>query len=82
MFGVESGAQGRGIEKLLVSSIFKLMRVTRIFVHTRITNEAAIGMYSEWGFTPFQGPLPYWQDMEYESHRSTMLAKAAQDIKE
>lgn len=82
MFGVASGAQGRGIEKLLASSIFKLMPVKRIFLHTRITNEGALGMYKEWGFTPFQGPLPYWQDMEYICSESDVLEKTVQAIKE
>lgn len=82
MFGVESGAQGRGIDMLLASSIYKLIPVKRLFLHTRITNEGALGMYREWGFTPYQGPLPYWQDMEYVSSRSLILQKAARGFKE
>lgn len=72
--GVIPIAQNRGLEKLLMSSIFKLRpEVKRIFLHTRSTNTKAINAYKEWGFTEFAGKLPHWIDLEYVAERSKDL---------
>lgn len=64
-FGVIPTAQARGLEKLLVSVIFKLITDTkRIFLHTRSTNITAINTYQSWGFTEFPGQIPNWTDLE------------------
>lgn len=79
MFGVEQGAHERGIDKLLMSSIFKFMNGgSRIFLHTRVTNESMLNALQALGFTPFTGPLPYWLDMEYICEQSHELQKVAQ----
>lgn len=83
MFGIDSSATERGIDKLLLSSIFKLLPgVSRIFLHTRITNESMLNGLSEWGFVPFAGPLAYWRDMEYLTVSSDQLQKVAENIQE
>jgi hypothetical protein len=59
-------AAQKGIEHELMGSVFKVLPETnRIFLHTRSTNEASLALYRSWGFTQFEGPLPYWTDMEY-----------------
>jgi ribosomal protein S18 acetylase RimI-like enzyme len=82
-FGVMPAAQNRGLEKLLTSSIFAVLpNVTRIFLHTRITNEKALVAYNSWGFTQFSGPLAFWTDMEYRAGQSTILQKTAETLVE
>lgn len=77
-FLVDADKHGLGIEQLLMSTIFKLLpSVTRIFLHTRISNEQAIKLYSSWGFVQHAGPLPYWIDLEYRTENSDMLQKTA-----
>lgn len=79
LFGVEKDAHECDIDKLLISSIFKLhFGVSRVFLHTRVTNKATLNLWRDWGFTPFAGPLPYWQDMEYICEESYELQKVAQ----
>jgi ribosomal protein S18 acetylase RimI-like enzyme len=73
-FGVAQAAYGRGLEKLLMGSIFKLIpTASRIFMHTRTTNEALISLYQSWGFTQFPGPMPHWIDLEYLAEKSDFL---------
>lgn len=80
-FGVQESADDRGIEQLLLSSIFQLIPdTTRIFLHTRITNEVASNLYSDIGFTKFAGPMPFWVDMEYWTEKSHVLQKTAQSL--
>lgn len=80
-YGMSQAMNGRGIEELLMSSIFGLLPdVARIFLHTRITNEEALALFRSWGFTQFEGPLPYWRDMEYVSENSDALLKNAKHI--
>ncbi len=77
-FGVKPEAENRGIEELLVSCVFKLLPdVTRIFLHTRITNEKALVLYRGMGFTPFSGPMAFWKDMEYLSDASHILQEVS-----
>jgi len=80
-FGVQDSAHNQGIEQLLLSSIFTLIPdASRIFLHTRITNEAALNLYLNIGFTKFAGPLPFWIDMEYLTEKSKLLQKTAQSL--
>lgn len=80
-FGVHESAQNQGIEQLLLSSIFKLVPdVTRMFLHTRITNEAALNLYLNIGFAKFAGPMPFWVDMEYLITKSDVLQKTTKSL--
>ena len=64
--GVVSHAQDRGIEKILMSSIFKIYpNVERIFLDTRSTNQAGINEYANWGFTQFACEMLHWTNLEY-----------------
>lgn len=73
-FGVAAGSENIGIEKLLLSMIFKLIpEVTRVFLHTRITNKKALDLYQDLGFVKFSGPLTFWADMEYLVQKSNVL---------
>lgn len=74
--------QQRELEKLLMSSIFKLVPDTRrIFLHTRTTNEDAIKKYNSWGFVQFPGNLAGWPDFEYLAEKSNTLQQAAEAFK-
>lgn len=78
LYGVIPSAQNRGLEKMLMSSIFRLRpHITRIFLHTRSTNQQAITDYQNWGFTQFAGVLPNWTDLEYLAERSDTLQKVS-----
>lgn len=78
MVGIKDTFSNNGIQLLLMSSLFKLIpNVTRMYLHTRITNESALNLYESWGFSPFTGPLPYWQDMEYLADTSNILQNIA-----
>lgn len=80
-FGVTESMRDRGIEQLLLSSIFQLIPDTsRIFLHTRITNESALNLYSSIGFTKFEGPMPFWTDMEYLTEKCDVLQKTANSL--
>ena len=64
-FGVADHMQGKGVEKSLMYSIFQLIpQVKKIFLHTRVTNEAAIRMYTEWGFEQSVEPSSLWVNLE------------------
>ncbi len=81
LYGVMPTSQQRGLEELLMSSIFKLIpEIKRIFLHTRITNEHALNGYRTWGFTQFPGPLANWIDLEYLAERSDILQKTAETL--
>ena len=76
--GILTDAQNRGLEKLLMSSIFKIVPgVTRLFLHNRPTNEKALSFYDEWGFKPFAGTNADWPDFEYLATDFQVLQKAA-----
>ena len=65
-FGISHSAQNRGLEKLLMGWIFKLVPgTTRLFMHTRKTNKQLISLYQSWGFREFPGELENWVDLEY-----------------
>ncbi|MBP9765606.1 hypothetical protein KBD08_04715, partial [Candidatus Babeliales bacterium] len=78
-FGVEE--YNRGIETLLLSAIFQLIPdTTRIFLHTRITNEQSLNLYQNIGFTKLSGPMPFWIDMEYRIKNSDVLQKTSKTL--
>ncbi len=73
-FGIMPKAQGQGLDKLLMGSVFKLLPdVTRIFLHTRSTNEEVINNYLSWGFKQFNESMPNWPDFEYLTGHSMIL---------
>lgn len=81
--GVMPLEKNRHLNKLLMSSIFKLIPNTeRIFLHTRITNENAINDHMTFGFTTFPGPLANWVDLEYKSEHLDVLQKMANILRE
>lgn len=79
--GIALNAHKRGIDKLLMSLMFKIKPDTeRLFLHTRSTNAATIAAYTAWGFKPFAGPLAYWTDLEYVAKNATTLQKRAEGL--
>ncbi len=80
-FGVIPDAQERGLEKILMSSIFVALPTTkRIFLHTRVTNEDALSAYRGWGFSEFDSPMPYWANMEYWTDKTDSLQETAKSL--
>jgi len=83
--GVDPLYQGRGLGKLLISSIFAIVpNIQRIFLCTRVTNEGALGAYRSWGFVtdndpvmdyPFNGD--HWSFLEYNAQACSTLQKVA-----
>lgn len=79
--------QNRGLGKLLMSSVFKIIpNVQRIFLSTRPTNKIAIQAYQAWGFTPDAHPVQdpswkavenHWIYFEYQVNKTDTLQKAA-----
>jgi ribosomal protein S18 acetylase RimI-like enzyme len=81
--GIDRFQQNTGLEKLLMSTIFKILPSTkRVFLHTRSTNEKAINQYLSWGFNQFPGPMENWPDFEYVAEQSTLLQTSAAKITE
>src|SRR3989304_1497033 len=57
-FAVDQSQQGRGLGKLLMSSILTIdTKINRIFLCTRVTNETALTAYRAWGFTTDEHPI-------------------------
>ncbi len=76
LLGVMPSEHDRGLEKLLMSSIFIVRPdVKRIFLHTRSTNQQAILRYQDWGFRQYIGKLPNWIDLEYITQQAGELQK-------
>ena len=77
--------QNRGLGKLLMSSIFKIVSdIKRIFLCTRVTNVIALNAYRSWGFVIDEHPildhafdLKHWTFMEYKADLSDVLQKTA-----
>ena len=79
--GILTHAQNRGLEKMLMSSIFKILpNVTRLFLHNRPTNATALAFYEEWGFKSFAGTNADWPDFEYLTENAQVLQKAAATV--
>lgn len=84
-FAVDPAHQNRGLGKLLMSAIFKIMPdVQRIFLCTRVTNEAALKAYRSWGFITDPQPimdhpfnLEHWTFLHYPVRNSIILQSAA-----
>ena len=90
-FAIAPSEQNRGLGKLLMSSILKIVpsECKRIFLSTRITNEIAQKAYAAWGFTPDANPIqePYFQQksehwifMEYKVDQSDILQKTTEKL--
>ncbi len=74
-------AADKSTEKLLMASVFKVLPQTkRLFLHTRSTNEKALSLYRSWGFTEFEGSLPYWTDVEYLADKKNELQELAKTL--
>lgn len=81
LYGVIPSAQDRGLEQLLISSIFKLRPdVKRLITDTRSTNQRFISMHEKWGFTQFKGEVPGFTDVEYIVEKVNTLQKIAETI--
>lgn len=79
--GINPSAHNRGIEELLMSTIFHVRpHVQRIFLHTRSSNDHSIMLYTSWGFIEVKGDIPYWTDLEYRSNSSERLQQTAKNI--
>lgn len=85
-------AERRGLDKLLIGSIFKILPATkRIFIGTRPTHEHALKEYCSWGFlqdfafTQDQGHivnLQYFAVYEYLAEQTDVLQKTAAGLLE
>lgn len=83
-------SEHRGLEKLLMSSIFKMLPTTkRIFIGTRPTYEQALKTYCSWGFLQdlafVQDPghkvnLQYFAVYEYRADQTDSLQKTAAEL--
>jgi ribosomal protein S18 acetylase RimI-like enzyme len=79
--GVVPSWHNRGLEKILISSIFKIRPdVKVIFLHTRATNQSALDKYQEWGFVRTAEKIPNWVDVEYTTERSDVLQQEANHL--
>ena len=82
--------QNRELDKLLMSSIFKIVpNVERLFIFSRPTNDHAIKTYSSWGFAEdkhvVQDPnhkvnMEYTRLFEYKTERNEALQKTAKTL--
>jgi ribosomal protein S18 acetylase RimI-like enzyme len=82
LFGVIPSAQDRGIEKILMSALFKIFpNIQRIFLHTRSTNTKAISAYKAWGFFEYESTLPNWTNLEYLADQTNTLQNVAEMLK-
>ncbi|MCK4651089.1 GNAT family N-acetyltransferase [Candidatus Babeliales bacterium] len=90
-FAIVPSEQNRGLGKLLMSSILKIVpeKCKRIFLSTRITNEIAQKAYVAWGFTQDYNPIqePYfkqnpehWMFFEYKTERHSTLHETAEKL--
>jgi hypothetical protein len=90
IFAVDVAHQKRGLGKLLMSSIFKLIPdIKRIFLCTRVTNDTAFNAYRSWGFVKDENPvldhefnLDHWMFMEYKIEQSDALQNLAASLVE
>ncbi len=88
--GLKPEAQGRGLGKVLMSSLLKMVPdCLRIVLATRITNHGAQRAYFAWGFTqdgtPTQDPRyklnkEHWMFFEYPVNNSSRLQDTAQRL--
>ncbi|MCS5708100.1 GNAT family N-acetyltransferase [Candidatus Berkiella cookevillensis] len=78
-YGVDAAAHDKGLEQLLMSTIFKILPITkRIFLHTRATNKTAIHRYTSWGFAQCGESQEGWPDFEYIAEKSSLLQEISE----
>ena len=87
--GVAPEHQKRGLGKVLMSSIFKILPATsNLFLCTRATNNTALAAYKAWGFAPDANPimdhafnLAHWTFLKYNPTEVTILQTVANTLK-
>jgi len=87
-FAIDQDHQGRGLGRLLMSSILKMTsNIQRIFLCTRVTNDNALKAYKAWGFLDDKNPimdhafnLNHWKFLEYKVNSSDILQKTASGL--
>ncbi len=85
---VDTTQQKRGLGKLLMSSIFKIIpEIKRIFLCTRVTNNTALKAYGAWGFVKDEQPVldhpfnpDHWSFMDYKTEKSDTLQKTTASL--
>lgn len=84
---VDESARNRGLGKLLVSSLFKLLPATKnVFLYTRPSNIVAQKAYLAYGFKRDERPIADpmfahgWLRMEYNASQSDTLQKKSQKL--
>ncbi|MCK4499324.1 hypothetical protein KAU11_02420 [Candidatus Babeliales bacterium] len=87
---IKQKAQDGGLEKLLTSSIFKILPNTkRLFLGTRPTNKNVIENFNSWGFKETANPITdkthtinqmYFTVLEYIANQCDTLQKAAKEL--
>ncbi len=88
--GIAPSEQNRGLGKILMSSIFKIVpEINHIPLSTRVTNGTALRAYQNWGFTPDNNPTPephmpinkkHWIYLEYNVDQADILQKTAASL--
>ncbi len=81
--------QKRGLGKILMSSIFRLLpETTNLFLCTRVTNSTALAAYKAWGFEYEANPimdhafkLDHWTFLSYNPAKTNTLQKTAATLK-
>lgn len=69
IFGVAPKAQGEGIGKALLSSLFEnIPSLQKVHLSTRATNEKALSLYHHLGFTLLPSTLENWVNLEYSAN--------------
>lgn len=74
--GILTDFRLRGIQRVLMGSIFKILpTTTRIFLHNRPTNAHTICLYLDWGFDQITGTMEDWLDFEYVASNNKTLQR-------
>lgn len=89
--GVLPSAQGRGLGKLMMSVLFKIVPdIELIFLSTRVTNTTALRAYESWGFVRSEAPIQdpqhmfnqkHWVFMKYDAAHTDTLQKVAETLR-
>ncbi|MFC1841970.1 GNAT family N-acetyltransferase, partial [Candidatus Dependentiae bacterium] len=83
---LETKSQGRGLGRLLTSSVFKILPdIKQIGLGVYSSNERAIGAYKAWGFGEKKEPTEAKEfrslHMDYFAEKSDILQKTATNLK-